>query len=95
MSAYIALPKLTLIAALFILSLDESRAASLSDLSSLTSAAKPETTIIGSDVRQNVAAHGGGDSTYKGKTETVAHPELKPDYPCQNLHVREPSCPPR
>ena len=25
----------------------------------------------------------------------AVHPQLKPDYPCQNLHVREPDCPPR
>jgi hypothetical protein len=25
----------------------------------------------------------------------AVHPQLKPDYPCQNLHVREPDCPSR
>jgi hypothetical protein len=42
MSTYMALLKPTLIAALLILSLGESQAASLSDLSGLTGTAKPE-----------------------------------------------------
>jgi hypothetical protein len=89
MSTYMELLKRTLIAALFILSLGESQAASLSGT------AKPEMTITDSGVRQIDSVLGGGNSTFKGRTKTVVHPMLKPDYPCQNLHVREPTCPSR
>lgn len=36
-------------------------------------------------------------SQYKHKDDMVAavRPRLKPDYPCQNLHVRELDCPSR
>jgi hypothetical protein len=95
MSTYMTLLKPMLIAALLILSLDESQAASLSDLSGPTGTAKPEMTITDSDVRQTDSVLAGGDSTFKGRTKTVVHPKLKPDYACQNLHVREPTCPSR
>jgi hypothetical protein len=85
MSTYKALLKPTLIAALLFLSLDESQAAGLAGT------AKPEMT----NVRQTDSVLGSGDSSFKGRTKTVVHPMLKPDYPCQNLHVREPTCPSR
>jgi hypothetical protein len=85
MSTYKALLKPTLIAALLVLSLDESQA------SSPAGTAKTEMT----NLRQSSSVLGGGDSTFKGRTKTVVHPMLKPDYPCQNLHVREPTCPSR
>jgi hypothetical protein len=52
-------------------------------------------TITDSGVRQTDSVLGGGDSTFEDRTKTVTHPKLKPDYPCQNLHVREPTCPSR
>ncbi len=38
-----------------------------------------------------------GTSGFKRKDDMVAavRPQLKPDYPCQNLHVRELDCPSR
>lgn len=95
MSTYMALLKPTIIAALLILSLSESQAASLSGLSGLTGSAKPEMTITDSEVRQTDSVLTSGDSTFKGGKKTVVHPQLKPDYPCQNLHVKEPNCPSR
>ena len=89
MSTYKALLKPALIAALLVLSLDDSQAASLSGT------AKAEMTFTDSGARQTDSVLGGGDSTFKGRTKTVVHPMLKPDYPCQNLHVREPTCPSR
>ena len=89
MSTYKALLKPTLIAALLVLSLDDSQA------SSPAGTAKTEMTTTDSGVRQTNPMLGGGDSTFKGRTKTVVHPMLKPDYPCQNLHVREPTCPSR
>jgi hypothetical protein len=95
MSTYMALLKPTLIAALLILSLDESQAANLSGLSGLTGTAQPEMTVTDSGLRQTDSVPGGGDSTFGSRTKTIVHPQLKPDYPCQNLHVREPTCPSR
>jgi len=95
MSIYITLLKPTLIAALLILSLGESQAASLSDFSGLTGREKPEMTVTDSEVRQPDSLLTGGESTFKGLKKTVVHPQLKPDYPCQNLHVKEPTCPSR
>jgi len=95
MNTYMALLKPKLIAASLILSLGESQAASLSDLSGLIRRAKPEMTITDSEARQTDSLLTGGESTFKGRKKTVVHPQLKPDYPCQNLHVKEPSCPSR
>jgi hypothetical protein len=97
MSVRRALLRPTLVAALLILSLDASRAASLPGLNSPDSAAQPVTTIARADVEnRSDALYDNGDFIYQGGgTKKAVHPQLKPDYPCQNLHVRELSCPPR
>jgi hypothetical protein len=39
--------------------------------------------------------HENGQRADKSDRHQAPRPQLRPDYPCQNLHVTEPTCPPR
>jgi hypothetical protein len=87
MNARTALPLLTLVTALFSFPLVQCKAASM--------------TISGSIAGDSIVAssddllHENGEYADKSGRHQATHPQLKPDYPCQNLHVREPTCPSR
>jgi mono/diheme cytochrome c family protein len=70
------------------------RGISAADYDALT--AKPETTVIGAHFESRQEAKSESrDEAFEGGASKPVHPMLKPDYPCQNLHVREPTCPSR
>jgi hypothetical protein len=87
MKARTALPLLTLVIASFSLPPVECKAASVS-----VSGGIAGDSIVASS---NDLLHENGQHTDKSDGRQAIHPQLKPDYPCQNMHVREPTCPPR
>jgi len=87
MNARIALPLLTLVIALFSLPPVECKAASMS-----VSGGIAGDSIVASS---SDLLHENGQHADKSDWHQATHPQLKPDYPCQNLHIREPTCPPR
>lgn len=87
MNARIALPLLTLVTALVSLPSVECKAASMSVFGSI---AENVTVASNSDL-----LHANGQHADKSDGNRATHPQLKPVYPCQNLHVKEPTCPPR
>jgi hypothetical protein len=96
MNTRIALPILTLVTALFSLPLVQCEAASMPVSNGITQLPEPEPmsgdAIVASS---NDLLHGNGRSADKTGVDQATRPQLKPDYTCQNLHVREPTCPPR
>jgi hypothetical protein len=87
MKARTALPLLTLVAALFSLPPVQCKAASMSISGGMAGA-----TIVASG---DDLLHENGQHADKSDWRQATHPQLKPDYPCQNMHVREPTCPSR
>jgi mono/diheme cytochrome c family protein len=74
--------------------LSKGRGISATDYDALT--AKPETTMTSANVESHPDAQSeSGDFALEGSIKKVVHPTLRTDYPCQNLHVREPACPSR
>ena len=96
MNARIALPLLMLVTMLFSLQPVQCKAASMSVSTGIAQLPEPEPmTGDGVLASSNELLHGDGQSADKSSVGQATHPQLKPDYPCQNLHVREPTCPPR
>ncbi|QIE28140.1 hypothetical protein SBC1_62490 (plasmid) [Caballeronia sp. SBC1] len=63
---------------------------------SIAQLSEPEpTTADGTLASSNDLMHGNGRSADKSGVDQATHPQLKPGYPCQNFHVREPTCPAR
>jgi hypothetical protein len=87
MNARIALPLLTLVTALSSLPPVECKAASMS----MSGGIAGDVTVASS----SDFLYGNGQHADKSGKPQPIHPQLKPDYACQNLHVREPTCPPR
>ena len=87
MNARIALSLLTLATALFSVPPVDCKAASMSVSGDIAG----DVTVASS----GDLLHANGQHADKGGGNRAIHPQLKPDYPCQNLHVREPTCPPR
>jgi hypothetical protein len=96
MKARIAVPIVTLIFAASSWPMAQSDAAVVGQKNDVSIAIQPETTNDRDGVYgQASSRHGLLRFERKGDTVAAVHPQLKPDYPCQNLHVRELDCPSR
>jgi hypothetical protein len=96
MKARIAVPIVTLIFAAFNWPMAQSDAAVVGHRSDASIAIQPETANDHDGVYgQASSKHGLFQFERKGDTVAAVRPQLKPDYPCQNLHVRELDCPSR
>jgi hypothetical protein len=87
MNARTALPLMTLVTALFSVPSVQCKAASMS----VSGRISGDSIVAGS----SDLLHENGSHADNSDRRQAIHPQLKPDYPCQNLHVREPTCPSR
>jgi hypothetical protein len=91
MNARTALPLMTLVTALSWFPSVQCKAASMSVSGQMSG----DSMVANSnDLLHENGSHTGSPTDNSGRRQAI-HPQLKPDYPCQNLHVREPTCPPR